>query len=238
MWNGRDPAQEVTYDGSNWGGIDVWSDGILTRGVLLDIPKLRGEPYVTEEKPVHAWDLEDAAKAQGTTVQPGDVVAVYSGREKWQADHPDETYGTQEVTDQMVRIRKPGLHASCLRFIRDNDISALAWDMMDAYPDGYDFPNPVPLRHICLRHRVAGQLPAAAPGGGVPGRGAVRVHAGRIPPQGPGRNRVSRQPPGRVLAAPRPFGRGAVGPFSEERERCPGPGPMGQEEWRPAVRSR
>ena len=143
MWNGRDPKQEVTFDGANWGAIDVWSDGIITRGVLLDIPKLRGEPYVTKAKPVHGWDLEDAAKAQGITIEPGDVVVVYSGRDKWQADHPMETYGTQEITDEMVRIEKPGLHASCLRFIRDNDISALAWDMMDAAPDGYDFPNPV-----------------------------------------------------------------------------------------------
>ena len=143
MWNGRDPKEELTFDGSKWGGIDVWSDGVITRGVLLDIPKLRGVPYVTEDKPVHGWDLEDAAKAQGIAIQPGDVVAVYSGREKWQADHPDVTYGTQEILDDLVRISKPGLHASCLPFIRDNDISALAWDMMDAYPDGYDFPNPV-----------------------------------------------------------------------------------------------
>ena len=143
MWNGRDAEQEITFDGAKWGAIDVWSDGIITRGVLLDIPKLRGEPYVTKEKPVHAWDLENAAKTQGVSIEPGDIVAVYSGREKWQADHPYETYGTQEITEEAVRISKPGLHASCLRFIRDNDISALAWDMMDAAPDGYDFPNPV-----------------------------------------------------------------------------------------------
>ncbi len=143
MWNGRDPKEELTFDGSKWGGIDVWSDGVITRGVLLDIPRLRGVPYVTEDRPVHGWDLEDAARAQGIAIQPGDVVAVYSGREKWQADHPDVTYGTQEILDDLVKISKPGLHASCLPFIRDNDISALAWDMMDAYPDGYDFPNPV-----------------------------------------------------------------------------------------------
>ena len=33
---------------------------------------------------------------------------------------------------------KPGLHASCLPFIRDNDVSLLLWDMMDFAPDGYD----------------------------------------------------------------------------------------------------
>ena len=75
MWNGRDPHQEITFDGAKWGSIDVWEGGIFTRGVLLDIPKLRGEPYVTQDSPVHGWDLEAAAKAQGVTIEPGDAVA-------------------------------------------------------------------------------------------------------------------------------------------------------------------
>ena len=132
MWNGRDPAREVGLSGSRWGGIDRWSDGVVTRGVLLDIPRFRGEAYVTQDKPVHGWDLEDVARAQGVTIEPGDALAVYSGREKWQAAHSGEPYGTSDWN------RKPGLHASCLPFIRDNDISLLLWDMMDFGPDGYD----------------------------------------------------------------------------------------------------
>ncbi len=148
MWNGRDPRREITFDGATWGAIDVWEGGIFTRGVLLDIPMLRGEPYVTQEKPVHGWDLEDAARAQGVAIEPGDAVAVYSGREKWQAAHPENTYGTQgrpleRRPDDCAYGQgpeKPGLHASCLPFLRDNDVSVLAWDMMDLAPDGYDLP--------------------------------------------------------------------------------------------------
>ena len=40
MWNGRDPSKEVTSNGARFGAIDKWRDGITTRGVLLDIPKL------------------------------------------------------------------------------------------------------------------------------------------------------------------------------------------------------
>jgi hypothetical protein len=48
--------------------------------VLLDVPKYRGEPYVTLDKPVHGWELEDIAAAQGVRLEPGDALVVYSGR--------------------------------------------------------------------------------------------------------------------------------------------------------------
>ena len=52
-------------------------------GLLLDVPKHRREPYVTYDEPVHGWELEDIAKEQGVTLEPGDALVVYSGREKW-----------------------------------------------------------------------------------------------------------------------------------------------------------
>ena len=133
MWNGRDPAKEITFRGARFGSVDRWSDGIVTRGVLLDIPKHRGERYVTEDRPVHGWELEDVARAQGVAVQSGDALVVYSGREEWQKANPDIPYGNEDRG-------RAGLHASCLPFIRDNDVAVLAWDMMDASPTGYDIP--------------------------------------------------------------------------------------------------
>ena len=47
MWNGRDPDKEITFDGATFGSVEHWSTGLITRGVLLDVPKYRGEPYVT-----------------------------------------------------------------------------------------------------------------------------------------------------------------------------------------------
>ena len=73
-------------DGATWGSIEHWKEGIMTRGVLLDVPKHRGEPYVTYDKPVHGWELEDIAKEEGIELEPGDALAVYSGREKWNED--------------------------------------------------------------------------------------------------------------------------------------------------------
>lgn len=137
MWNGRDPAREITFEGATFGSVDRWSNGIITRGVVLDVPKHRGVPYVSQERPVHGWELEEIAKAQGVTLEPGDAIAVYSGRELWQAAHPDRPYGNPFTTGA---VERPGLHASCLPFLRDHDVAVLVWDMMDLMPNGYDIP--------------------------------------------------------------------------------------------------
>jgi len=130
MWNGRNPEEEITFDGAKWGSVEHWKEGIITRGVLLDVPKHRGEPYVTMEKPIHGWELEDIAKEEGITLEPGDALVVYGGREKWnEANNP--TWGSNPNA-------RPGLHASCLKFIRESDCCLLVWDMMDFSPNGYD----------------------------------------------------------------------------------------------------
>ena len=134
MWNGRDAAKEITSTGARFGSVDSWREGIITRGVLIDIPKHRGEPYVTQENPVHGWELEDAARGLGVTVESGDALVVYSGRDAWQQDHPSSYYGAPGEP------QRPGLHASCLPFLRDNDVSMLVWDMMEIHPGGYDIP--------------------------------------------------------------------------------------------------
>lgn len=144
MYAGKDPRTVVGFDGTTFGGIEQWSTGLITRGVLLDIPKLRGAQYVTEGDPVTTEDLERAAALQGTTISPGDAVCVYSGREKWQADNPDKPYGMYPtIVDSRQGkhlLHKPGLDASCVVFLREHDAGALVWDMLDATPYDDDVP--------------------------------------------------------------------------------------------------
>jgi kynurenine formamidase len=128
MWQGRDPKVEITSNGVRFGGIQNWRQGITTRGVLLDVPRFRGEPFVTLERPVTAAELEQVAKAQGVTVEPGDALIVHSGREAYQQANPEWSG---------YRPPNPGLDASCLVFLREHDIAVLVWDMMDALPDSY-----------------------------------------------------------------------------------------------------
>ena len=131
MWEGKTHDDVIKFGGANFGTVDEWKEGILTRGILLDVPKHRRKPYVTLEEPVHGWELEDIAKEQGIEIRPGDAVFVYSGRDKYASDN-DGRWGTPEG--------RPGLHASCLPFVKNNDISILGWDMMDASPNEYDVP--------------------------------------------------------------------------------------------------
>ena len=131
VWGGRDPKEILTPQGATWGDVEQWRDGITTRGVLLDVPKFRGAPHITLEQPVHGWELEAIAKAQGVAIEPGDAVFVYSGRENYQAAYPD-----WDPHDG----KRPGLDGSCLPFIRDNDVAVLGWDFMDAGPNQYGVP--------------------------------------------------------------------------------------------------
>ena len=131
MWDGKNPDDVIGFSGANYGTVDDWKEGILTRGVLLDVPKFRNAPYVTIEEPVHGWELEDVAASQQVDIQAGDAVFVYSGRDKYASENGGR-WGTPEG--------RPGLHASCLPFVKKYDISILGWDMMDAAPNEYDVP--------------------------------------------------------------------------------------------------
>ena len=131
MWQGRDPDVEVTTQGAGFGSITHWSNGIITKGVLLDVPRHRGEPHVTVENPVMGEELEAIASAQGVTVEPGDALLVHSG---WQS-YTDNASGEA--------LGGPGLHPSCAEFIRDHDVALLGWDLMDAGLGASDLAWPV-----------------------------------------------------------------------------------------------
>ncbi|MBM3949598.1 MAG: cyclase family protein [SAR202 cluster bacterium] len=134
MWEGKDPNETLTFDGAKFGGIEEMREGVLTRGVLLDIPRHRGTKNVGLDSPVHGWELEDIAKAQGVELSPGDALLVYCGREEY--EKATGYYGG--ALDENTRY--PGLHASCLPFLRENDVSVLLWDMEDLAPNEYGIP--------------------------------------------------------------------------------------------------
>src|SRR2546429_2246633 len=120
MWNGRDPRKEITFDGATFGAIEHWADGILTRGVMLDVPRHRGVPCVTQETPVHGWELEDILTRRNIRLEPGDAVCVYSGREAWQAENPDRPYSRPFGPGP---IERPRPHVSGLPVPRDHHVS-------------------------------------------------------------------------------------------------------------------
>jgi kynurenine formamidase len=133
MWNGK-ASSEVTPNGAKSGSVDAWSNGITTRGVLIDIPRFRGVDYVSVDRPVRGWEIEAAAAQQGSPLAPGDALIVHSGRAAYFAGNPDAVPGVRP---------QPGLHADVLPVLKQNDVAILGWDMLDASPTGYEvFDNP------------------------------------------------------------------------------------------------
>jgi kynurenine formamidase len=124
MWGGRDPDKYVQFDGVKFADVDKWGDGIVTRGVLLDVVSYRGTSFVTSDEPVHGSELRAIARAQEVSIEPGDAIVVYCGRENW--DRANPIWGSEP--------ERPGLHASCLRFLRETDTAVLVWDMQDHLP--------------------------------------------------------------------------------------------------------
>jgi Putative cyclase len=126
MWNGRDPDKEIVPSGATWGDVAQWSDGLVGRAVLLDVPGFRGESWVEIGRPVTAEELAAVVAHQHTVIEPGDMIAVYSGRDRYEsATIPERAY-------QWIDGARPGLDPSCVRFLKEADAAVLLWDMMES----------------------------------------------------------------------------------------------------------
>ena len=82
IYNGY-PAEVVTAHGATRLGIHHLQSGIVTRGVLLDIPALRGVDALPPGEPIFPEDLEAAEERAGLRVRAGDALLVRTGRWRW-----------------------------------------------------------------------------------------------------------------------------------------------------------
>ena len=126
MYNGR-PASEVNSDTkANSLDIDKAQNGVVTRGSLLDIAKVKGKPWLEAGEGVFIEDLEAAEKAQGVRVEEGDALM---GRFGWYKRRLE--LGPPESG-------RPGLHAETLPWLKERGVSLLGGDAsVDAEPSGY-----------------------------------------------------------------------------------------------------
>ena len=74
------PYESATPEGCAKMGIDALSDGIVTRGVLLDIPRLKGVPYLEPGTHVYREDIEAWERQAGVRISSGDAVFLRTGR--------------------------------------------------------------------------------------------------------------------------------------------------------------
>jgi kynurenine formamidase len=114
-YNDRDPAEPPAGR-----EIDRFADGVVGRGVLLDLAQFAGRPWLDDGARILPADLDACAEAHGVTIDTGDILLVRTGRlarcftqGSWQgyADGP-----------------APGLSVRCARWLHERQVAAVASD--------------------------------------------------------------------------------------------------------------
>jgi kynurenine formamidase len=133
LYNGV-PSDAVTVRGAQELSIEVVRDGIAGRGILLDIPRLRGVTWLEPGDLVTAEDLARAADAQQVSVGPGDLLFVRVGHRRRR----------RELGPWDVAQARAGLHPAALQFVAEREVSVLGSDSnSDSAPsaaEGVGFP--------------------------------------------------------------------------------------------------
>ena len=133
LYNGV-PADTVTAAGAAELSIGVAADGIVGRGVLLDVPRSRGVPWLEPGDHVTADDLFAAERDQGVRVGRGDIVLVRVGHRLRRT----------ELGPWDAAAARAGLHPALLAVAAERQIAVLGSDgNNDTAPsvaEGVDFP--------------------------------------------------------------------------------------------------
>jgi kynurenine formamidase len=112
------PADTVSADGAAELSVEVAKDGITGRGVLLDIPRLRGVRWLEPGDHVTADDLAAAERAQQVRVGRGDLLFVRVGHRRRRA----------ELGPWDAAAERAGLHPAAMEFIADRQVAVLGSD--------------------------------------------------------------------------------------------------------------
>lgn len=81
LYNAR-PASSVTSSGASIQDITTYAHGIVGRGVLLDIPRLRKAKWVEPGEAIRREELEEAEKSVGVHLGPGDIFLFRTGHHR------------------------------------------------------------------------------------------------------------------------------------------------------------
>jgi len=128
LFNGF-PRDSVTQAGAAKLDVLNFKDGIFARGVLMDITRLKGLPFLEPGQPIYPEDLDAWVKKAGIKVEPGDVVLIRTGRWARRA----------KLGPWDIGAKAAGLHASCASWLHARDAAILGSDFAaDLMPSGVD----------------------------------------------------------------------------------------------------
>ena len=146
LYNGCKACDTLGTKGATRLGIEALaSPGILSRGVLLDLARLKHVDCLPAGYAITPDDLDAACARQGVTVETGDIVLVRTGHIRvFLIDKDRRRFnGTQ-----------PGLSARCAEWLHDHSVAAVAADNLavEVLPeDRGQSETSLPLHLLCLR---------------------------------------------------------------------------------------
>jgi kynurenine formamidase len=130
LYNGK-PADLVTARGAETMDITYIADGVISRGVLIDVPRYRGVKWIEPGEAISRQEIEDIERAQGVFLEEGDIMVFRTGHHRrrlelgaWDADYT----GTGRA----------GLHPEALTLLHERKVAAFLPD-----GDGETVPAPV-----------------------------------------------------------------------------------------------
>ena len=115
-YNGYARAEVNTEKGCTKLGIDNLKSGVVTRGILIDIPRLRNLPYLEPGTAIYVEDLEAWEKKAGVKVSSGDAVFVRTGR--WARREKLGPWSVAQSAAGRARIRCPVVQGARRRLRR------------------------------------------------------------------------------------------------------------------------
>ncbi len=138
MYNGRPAAWVTSRQGATANDVRPAAQGIVTRGVLVDVARHLGVDWLEAGEPVLPSHVQGALRDQGVKPQPGDALLLRTGYgQRLRHQGPD-------AMGQGGSIRA-GWHAANLPWFHENGTAVIGADTaQDVVPSGYSFShNPV-----------------------------------------------------------------------------------------------
>src|SRR6186713_2611065 len=133
-YNGYPRAEVNTEKGCTKLGIDNLKNGVITRGILIDIPRLKNVPYLEPGTAIYVEDIEAWEKKAGVKVASGDAVLIRTGR--WARR---EKLGPWNVAQSAA-----GVHASVAPWFKARGVafagSDAALDVTPSLVEGNNLP--------------------------------------------------------------------------------------------------
>jgi kynurenine formamidase len=138
-YNGRSAAEVVPSTGATAQDITAYKEGIVGRGVLLDIPRLRGVDWLEPGEAVTRAELEACVEAEGVTLGEGDILVLRTGHHArrlavggWDNGPPPAGEG------------KAGIHVDAIPWMHELGIAAFLPDgdgeTVPSVVDGITYP--------------------------------------------------------------------------------------------------